>query len=275
MRISRPGRAFRGLALSFTIGLGVVATAGCSSATTEAPAAGGGAAPAVDGTAPEAYPAVTEAIEAYPGAGAAGSSAPTAEAPAEEPAAEDPAAAGAGGQLRFVPAPDGNEARYLVNETLARLNTPSDAVGKTSAVTGMLVINADGSIVGEESMFTVDLTTLQSDSDRRDNYVRGNTLETDMYPTAEIKLTAAEGLPSPLPTSGEVTFQLMGDLTIHGVTKPATWQVTAQVADGALTGLATTSFTFADYNMEKPSVMSVLSVDDTIRLEYQFNLVAE
>lgn len=275
MRTSPLGRAFCGLALTLALGLGITAIAGCSTDSAEAPPAADSVPAEGDAAAP-IEPAMEVATDAAPESSAADPYAAT-EAPADAPAAGDDEAAdpAAGGQLRFVPAPDGNEARYLVNETLASLQVPSDAVGRTSAVTGMIVVNADGSIVAGESQFTVDLATLQSDSSRRDNYVRGNTLETDLYPNAEIVLTAVEGLPSPLPTSGEVTFQLMGDLTVHGVTKPATWQVTAQVGEGTLTGLATTSFTFADYNMQKPSVMSVLSVDDVIRLEYQFNLVAQ
>jgi polyisoprenoid-binding protein YceI len=180
------------------------------------------------------------------------------------------------GQIRLVLAPDGSQARYLVREQLVNISLPSDAVGVTSDVTGMIVINADGSLVSSESKFVVDLTTLKSDEGRRDNFIKGNTLETSRFPTAEFVATQAVGLAAPLPTSGEVAFQLVGDLTVHGVTKPATWDVTAQVMDGqALVGTATTSFTFDDFGMTAPRVPVVLSVEETIRLEMDFNLVRQ
>jgi polyisoprenoid-binding protein YceI len=177
---------------------------------------------------------------------------------------------------RWVVAPTGNEARYRVREQLAGMDLPNDAVGKTSQVTGALILGSDGKIVRDGSSFTVDLASIKSDQDRRDNYVRRNTLKTDSFPTAVFVPTAFQGLPTTLPTSGEMTFQLTGDLTVGGVTKPATWQVKAtRAASGAISGTATTNFKFAEYNIATPRVARVLSVDDNITLEYDFTLVPE
>ena len=174
---------------------------------------------------------------------------------------------------RWVLAATGNEARYRVREQLAGFDLPNDAVGKTTQVTGAIIIGTDGRIVREGSSFTVDLASIKSDNDRRDGYVRRNTLKTDSFPTAVFVPTAATGLPAPLPATGEIAFQLVGDLTIHGVTKPATWQVKAtRAASGAVSGTATTDFKFGDYNMALPRAARVLSVDDKITLEYDFTL---
>jgi polyisoprenoid-binding protein YceI len=80
-------------------------------------------------------------------------------------------------------------------------------------------------------------------------------------------------LPSPLPTSGPVTFQLAGDLTVHGVTHPTTWDVTAQIAGQSLTGSASTTVTFEDFGMTQPKVPVVLSVEDNLKLIVDFDLV--
>src|SRR4029079_202734 len=94
------------------------------------------------------------------------------------------------------------------------------------------------------------------------------------YPAAVFVPTSVSGLPSPLPTAGDVTFQLTGDLTVHGVTKSVTWDVTATATDGNdLAGPATTSFTLADFWLTQPRVPVVLSVEDTIRLELDFHLI--
>jgi len=174
--------------------------------------------------------------------------------------------------IRLVLAPAGNEARYRVREQLARIPLPSDAVGTTAALTGALVLSAEGK-VSPGSEFTVDLTTLRSDRERRDRYVQTRTLETGQYPRAVLTPTAVRGLPWPLPEAGEFSFELAGDLTLHGVTRPTVWQVRATATGDGFTGQAGTGFTFADFGLTQPRVPIVLSVADTIRLEYSFHLV--
>jgi polyisoprenoid-binding protein YceI len=176
------------------------------------------------------------------------------------------------GHVRYVVA-EGSEARYRVREQLARISFPSDAVGTTQAVTGWIVFGADGRVVSDSSRFVIDLTTLETDSERRDRYVQRRTLETEQYPEAVLVPTAFVGLPTPLPESGEVAFRMIADLTVHGVTRPTTWDVTATFRTGAVTGTASTRFTFPDFNIQVPSVRSVLSVEDRITLEFGFRLV--
>lgn len=177
--------------------------------------------------------------------------------------------------LRLVLAPTGNEARYRVREQLASVSFPTDAVGTTGALTGRLVLDDRGRVVAAESRFTVDLTTLKSDRERRDRFIQGRTLETARFPSAQLVPTTLAGLPWPLPASGDFSFTLTGDLTVHGVTKPTTWQVTAAAKDGGFSGTASTRVTFADFGMTAPRVMVVLSVADTIGLEYDFRLVPD
>ena len=177
--------------------------------------------------------------------------------------------------LTLVPTATGNEARYRVREQLARLSFPSDAVGRTTAVTGAIVFAADGSIDRERSRFVIDLTTLATDNQRRDGYVRRNTLVTDSFPTITLVPAAIRNLPWPLPPSGEGTFQLTGDLTLKGVTRPSTWHLFLQFSDTVVAGVASTRLTFADHNMTVPRVAMVLSVEDDIRLEYEFRLVKQ
>ena len=166
----------------------------------------------------------------------------------------------------------GSMARYLVNEQLARMNSPIDAIGETDQVEGGIVFAADASVDSAKSKITVDMASLKSDSDRRDGYVRSNTLETNKYPTAEIVVKSTPGLPWPLPSSGEVSFQIVGDVTIHGVTKELTWEATAQAGEGgSVTGTAKINFTFDTFEMDIPSVFVVVSVQDNIRLEIDFS----
>ena len=130
--------------------------------------------------------------------------------------------------FRFVTAPAGNSARYRIREQLVGVDLPNDAVGQTSAVTGVIVTDARGKLIPAESKFTVDVSTIKSDKDRRDGFVRRRVLETDQYPTVTLVPTAVRGISFPLPTSGSKTFKIIGDLTVRGETRPTTWKVSGQ-----------------------------------------------
>lgn len=170
--------------------------------------------------------------------------------------------------LRFVVAPTGNEARYRVREQLAGFDLPNDAVGVTHEVTGMLVVNGSGVVVGDSSRIVVGLKTLKSDKDRRDGFVQRRVLETDKFPTVELAPKTFLGLAA-RPESA-TNFDVVGDLQVHGVSRPTTWKVTAHSEGADVVGTATTAFTFKDFGLDQPKVPVVLSVADTIKLEYDF-----
>jgi len=166
----------------------------------------------------------------------------------------------------------GTRARYKVREQLAGISFPSDAVGTTEAVTGTIVVKPDGSIDAAQSKLTVDLKSLTSDQQMRDGYIQNRTLETAKFPTMEFVPKRAVGLPAPLPAGmqAQAGFQLIGDMTLHGVTKEATWNVVATFGNEVVGGRATTTIDFASYNMTKPTLARIMSVDDKIELEIEF-----
>jgi polyisoprenoid-binding protein YceI len=178
-------------------------------------------------------------------------------------------------ETRLVLAATGNEARYRVREQLAGVDFPNDAVGVTSAITGEIVLDDAGKVIPGRSKITVDLRTLKSDRERRDGFIQRRTLETETHPMAVLEVTGITGLAHPLATSGVLAFALTGNLTIHGTTKPTTWQVTATAGADGFRGSAKTSFTFEEFGLTKPRVAMVLSVEDTIGLEYDFHFVKQ
>jgi polyisoprenoid-binding protein YceI len=203
---------------------------------------------------------------------------------ADRVAAQGPAPAGApaAGARRGAPPPDptkphrldvapGTKARYKVREQLAGIDFPSDAVGGTEAITGLLIVNPDGSF-DPKSKLTVDLKTLSSDQSMRDGYLQGRTLETEKFPTLELVPKRATGLAAPMPATGQAGFRLITDMTLHGVTRETTWTVVATFGNDSVAGRATTAFDFATFNMTKPSLARLLSVDDKIELEVEFRL---
>jgi polyisoprenoid-binding protein YceI len=170
---------------------------------------------------------------------------------------------------------EASEARYRVREQLAGFDFPNDAVGVTSELTGQLVLDPEGAIIAGESVFRIQLSSLTSDNDRRDGYVRQRTLEVESYPEAVLVPQRFLGLDSPLPESGAATFQLVADLTLHGRTESTLWELTAKFGSDTITGLATTAFTFDTFGIPVPQVARVLSVADNIRLELEFTVVRD
>jgi polyisoprenoid-binding protein YceI len=200
---------------------------------------------------------------------------PTAAEPTIAATGSTPDASGAGnntaaenlGNLKFTIVSDISQANYRVREQLASLNLPSDAMGKTNSISGSITIQPDGTIVASESQIVVDVSNLTSDSSRRDNYVRRNILQTDQFPQVTFVPQQVTGLQIPPPQSGEIAFQLSGDLTIRDVTRPVTWEITGQIQNEQIIAKATTTFTFEDFNLTQPRVPVVLSVEDKITLE--------
>ncbi len=139
---------------------------------------------------------------------------------------------------RYVVAPSGNEVRYRVREQLVGFDLPNDAVGKSTAVSGAIAIDDAGEVIRDASRFVIDAATFASDRDRRDNYVKGRLLDATQYPSVVFVPTDARGITLPPSGSGSSTFDLQGDLTVRGVTRPTTWRVTATMANGQVSGSA-------------------------------------
>jgi polyisoprenoid-binding protein YceI len=163
---------------------------------------------------------------------------------------------------------DTSKATVRVREQLVGVNLPSDAVLVATGATGTFVLKDDGTF-SSDSKISFDLTTLASDQRDRDNFVKMDTLQTRQFPKAEFVPTKTSGLVLPMPASGEFTFKLTGQITIHGKTKEVTFDVVAKRSGNDLTATATGAPTwkFADFGMSAPSVpFRVVSVVDEIRV---------
>jgi polyisoprenoid-binding protein YceI len=198
-----------------------------------------------------------------------------AQAAAAKATAQPAAAPTQATRLRFQVAPTGNEARYRVREQLVGKDLPNDVIGVTKDVTGRLVVESNGRVIQDSSKIVVQVSTLKTDQTRRDNYLRRRTLETEKFPTVELVPMTFAGITSPIAPGTSRSFSLTGNLTIHGVTRPTTWQVTARADGSDVVGKATTAFTFKDFSLEQPRVPIVMSVADTVRLEYDFRFTPE
>ena len=189
---------------------------------------------------------------------------PTAAAPAQAsaPAANSGASAAADG--KFTVSGAESSAQYSVKEKFANQELPNTAVGKTSAVTGELVLEK-GAL--KPSKVTVDLKTLKSDQAKRDNALQKRGLEIEKYPTAEFTIIGIDGATPTWAEGQEVAFKLKGTLKVHGVEKEVAWDAKGKLQGGALLLDATVKFALTDFKIEPPSVLGMLTVDDNVQLD--------
>ncbi|MFM7173805.1 MAG: YceI family protein [Caldilinea sp.] len=207
--------------------------------------------------------------------------APAAEAPAAEAPADSPAAAAPGetaGMRTFVVVPAESSAAYLVDEeflggALDKLGIPAglvDVVGKTQAIEGQLQLNlSDLAAPLGENTFTVQLNTLTTDQSNRDNWIRRNGPRLNDFPLATFRATAISGAPASYTEGETVRFQMSGDLTLREITQQVTFEVSASLQGGTLTGTATTRLLMSSFGITPPNFANTLTVADEFGIEVQ------
>jgi polyisoprenoid-binding protein YceI len=149
-------------------------------------------------------------------------------------------------------------AGYRVQEQLVGVGG-NTAVGRSTKVTGSMTLT--GTVVSNVQI-TVDMTALISNDSHRDGQLQRQAIETDTFPTSTFKTTAPIDLGT-LPADGtSVSVKAVGDLTLHGVTKSVTITLQATRQGGIIAVAGSLPIVFADYNIQKPTSFSVLSIDD-------------
>jgi|SRR5579875_874 polyisoprenoid-binding protein YceI len=164
----------------------------------------------------------------------------------------------ASGLRTFQIVPAQTTASYSVYENLILQNKPNnDAVGSTHSVQGSFRISTSPKPLVTAMNITVDLRTLQSDSPMRDRYVQRNSLQTDSYPYATFVSTGTQGLPASYSDGQNVHFQLIGNMTMHGKTNKAVFDVQGKVAGSTITGTATSTIYMTDYGIQPPNLANI------------------
>jgi len=168
--------------------------------------------------------------------------------------------------------PDASTMQYFVEEEFFSQAVPFiTAVGQTTALTGAVTLRfVDDGVTIDNSVFTADISTLTSDRPRRDQAIRERWLESSRFPLATFVATEVVALPADAAFGQDVRFQVQGDMTIRDVTNPLTWQMTARLDGGVLTGAAKTFFTMRDYGFDPPDVAGILRVTDGVTVTVNF-----
>jgi polyisoprenoid-binding protein YceI len=159
---------------------------------------------------------------------------------------------------------------YRVKEQLAFLDSPSEAVGRSTAVTGTMEVAGD---MVEKVRIEADLTRLTSDESRRDNAIRQRGLESDRYPTATLELAEPIKLATAPVQGQEVRGQGKGRLTVHGVTREVDLDLRGRWSGSTIQVVGQLPVKMSDYQIQAPRFGPVVSIEDSAAVE--FSLVFE
>jgi polyisoprenoid-binding protein YceI len=193
----------------------------------------------------------------------------------EAAALDAPLGAGGGGPA----GPDGawvvadvatNFVGYRVRERLGPVAAPSDAVARTDQVDGTATIRA-GQLTALD--VTVDLASLASDSSRRDDFVRGEALEVDEFPTGELHLVDGVELEAfdPGRPHDVVELAVPAELTLRGETHGVVVDVQARWNGPTIQAAGSTLIQRSDYGIDVSSRAGFnISDEGTIEFELTF-----
>jgi polyisoprenoid-binding protein YceI len=159
---------------------------------------------------------------------------------------------------------------YRVREQLAFLNSPNEAVGRSTAVTGTMQVAGDQV---QAVRIEADLTQLTSDETRRDNAIRDRGLESARYPTATLELAEPIRLATAPVQGQEVRGQGRGRLTVHGVTREVDLDLQGRWTGETIQVVGQLPVKMSDYQIEPPRFGPVVSIEDSLAVD--FNLVFE
>ena len=188
----------------------------------------------------------------------AAASAPT-EAPADT-AAQDPGDSGAviGSDAYLVG--EGSEITFTVEEELGRnIGVRFDAVISSTGLSGI------ANLGGEPSVVTLDLHSLESDQQFRDQYIRSRLFPDT--PEAAVTVEQLPELPQSFLDGEETTGQLEGSLRIGETETPLVFDITARKDGSTINVLGKTSFTWEQLGLTKPTARSVVYLAEEVRVE--------
>jgi polyisoprenoid-binding protein YceI len=164
-------------------------------------------------------------------------------------------------------------AGYRVHEQLAFLSAPSDAVGRTSQITGTATITGSGTALSvSAASFTVNVQSLTSDQQMRDQHLQTLGIESARYPHATFVLSSPVTLPANATSGAAIHVSLTGALTIHGTTKTVTILVQARLSGSEIELVGSIGFAWGEFNMQAPNIGGFVTVNSTATMEFDLFL---
>ena len=158
---------------------------------------------------------------------------------------------------------ENSKAEFKIGEILN--GTPFMAIGATNQVAGDIIVS-ENPVKIEIGVIKINAKSFKTDDSRRDGAIARFILKSEDPGNEFIEF-------KPTNINGTIPdFTVSGNLTISGVTKPATFSVSAKIEGEKMTGMAEAKIKRSDYNLVIPNIPFVASVDDEFAITV--NIVA-
>jgi len=173
----------------------------------------------------------------------------------------------------------GSLAGYRAHEKFAELTSPHEAVARTDALSGWILVTGSGPIQLEAGCVAIDVRTLHSvDELPGFNTADRDKSASDMLGAHSHPYVIFQPYPAALaldPRSTAVQHaKISGDMQISGVTKPATFSLDVRLQNNQLAAAGTTTVPVGDFGIEVPQEAGqFVQVDPRITLEVSLILL--
>jgi polyisoprenoid-binding protein YceI len=168
---------------------------------------------------------------------------------------------------------DGSQAGYRVREKLAFLPAESDAVGRTSQITGSATFReTNGTLTVTAASFDVAVDTLKSDRSMRDQRIHEIGLESNRYPSATFALSAPLTVSASAVKGKVAHVSVSGTFNIHGVSKKETLPVEMSLSGSTFQAVGSLTFPWSEFGMSAPSIGGFVNVTERATMEFDLNL---
>lgn len=148
--------------------------------------------------------------------------------------------------------------KFTMNELLN--GSPFLVVGTTTQIAGDIAVKDGKFQIGE---LAINAKTLVTDNSRRDGAIVRLILKSETAGNEFITFKpTSNNLVESIETGKQITFNLSGDLTISGVTKPVVFKVVTTVNEQQVVGTAEVTIKRSDFNLKIPNLSFIANVDD-------------
>lgn len=167
----------------------------------------------------------------------------------------------------------GSRAGYRVREKLGFLPAQSDAVGRTSQITGAATLTeSKGTVTVTGASFVVAVNALKSNEAQRDQHIQTLGLQSATYPTATFTLSSPVRLPASALRGGVVHDSVTGVFKIHGTSRRLTLPLQMRLSSSGIEAVGSLTFPWSEFSMTAPSIGGFVNVADTATMEFDLHL---
>ena len=166
---------------------------------------------------------------------------------------------------RIIPG-GGSMAGYRIEERLGGFARTT--VGTTTALAGEILVNVAEPALSRVGEIVVNVETLKSDSNLRDDRIRHDYLESSHWPFIRFVPTSLEGLHVDFADGASYDISITGELTVKETTRTETFTGTVTATDDRLTAAVSATVLSSQYGVGPINIARLVHTSDEVTLTF-------